>query len=157
MELLSDSRKTMNTTAAQTSNTTICWIPQPSRSDPIIMIGLIALPVIVIILWIILMQCECKVTHGHCDEPFTHRYRCTSVCSNIGSSNHSLTSSSSIMNEIGSMQSSKSRLIDITSSESPPTPCECDFERALSDESPPTKQKDEIIDYVPSQRVATYV
>ena len=147
----------MNTTATQTSNTTTCWISQPSRADPVIISGLIALPVIVIILWVILMQCEFKVRYGHFDGPLTHRYRCTSVCSNIGSSNHSLTRSSSIMNETGSIQSSKPELIDITSSESPLTPCEGDFEGVLSDGSPPTQQRDEIIDYAPPQQSATYV
>ena len=147
----------MNTTAAHTSNTTVCWISQPSRADPVLISGLIALPIIVIILWIIIMQCECKMRYGHGNEPFTHRYRCTSVCSNIGSSNHNLTSSSSVMNETGSIQPSGPGLVDITSSESPRTPCEGDFEGVLSDESPPTNQRDESIDYAPQQRLATYV
>ena len=146
----------MNSTKPEMSNSTLCWVLQPQRADPVIMVGLIALPILCIVLWATMMCCENYSTHRLCGDSLTHRYQCTSNDSATEPSYCGSTSSHSIQSEKGSTCSSDSMLLDIRA-ESQCQPIAHGADGNPTELPPWIERNNEIIPYIQSEKFGTYV
>ena len=154
----------MNGTVPEVSNSTLCWVLQPQRADPVIIMGLIALPIMCMVLWATVMCCEIDDKHRWCGGPLTHRYQCTSNESETGDSyigdprrsSRDSTSSYSIQSEKGSTCSSGSMLLDI-STESQCQPIAHGANGNPTELPPWTERNNEIIPYIQPEKLGTYV